>query len=62
MTDARTIFDRIPALKALTGVARIEAEEVIENALADAYHGGVEDAVYDALNREPAADDAAKPA
>ena len=46
--NARAIFDRIPALKALTGVARIEAEEVIENALADA----AEDAVYDMLNRE----------
>ena len=46
--NARAIFDRIPALKALAGLARIEAEEVIENALADA----AEDAVYDMLNRE----------
>ena len=54
--NAREIFDRIPALKALTGVARIEAEQVIENALTDA----VQDFI---LFSEPnASDDAAKPA
>ncbi|MES2989411.1 MAG: hypothetical protein V4808_16055 [Pseudomonadota bacterium] len=30
------LFDRIPALSELRGVARLNAEDVIENAIADA--------------------------
>ncbi len=37
MTEAvRDIIDRIPALRELRGYARIEAEEVLQNALDDA--------------------------
>ena len=32
----RYLFDRIPALAQLRGVARMDAEEVINNAIADA--------------------------
>lgn len=56
MTEAvRAIFDRIPALRALRGSARIEAEEVLEGALEDA----AEEALFPSalIPDDPAASD-----
>jgi hypothetical protein len=39
----RYVFDRIPALAELHGIARLNAEEVIENAMADAIEDHIAD-------------------
>jgi hypothetical protein len=57
MTDAiREIFNRIPALRELRGAARLDAEEVLQNALDDAVEDGRADALLDRHDAEIAAE------